>query len=360
MSKRAHNEGSIFQRKDGRYVGQYHDGIKRRYIYGREKETVRRKLNKAIGDRDNGVVYDSENLSVGEYIPRWLESIRDNVGHSTYIRYEQLCRLHIQPTLGSIKLDKLSPLQLSSFYRSKLDSGLSARSVEYLHVTLYKALKQAVRWQMLPRNVAESVDRPKIASKEIEPLTKEQVKTLLESARGTRYECLITLAVTTGARQGELLALQWKDVDLDSGILHIRRGIHNGHITETKTKSSRRTISLSRLAVAALSVQRDQSNGSIWLFPKTEGELPCRHHLKYHWLRLLQGAGLPSHTRFHDLRHGAATMLLENGVDVKSIQVLLGHSSISTTLDIYAHHTRAMESKTSQAMDTILEDGEEE
>ncbi len=151
--RRGAGEGSIYQRKDGRYVGQYEAEGKRRYIYGRDKDEVRTKLTKALADRDAGIVYDSQNLTVSEYMSVWLDSVKETVGPRTLKRHEELTRLHVVSMLGRVRLDKLNALRVQSLYRKKLDVGLSPTTVRKIHVTLYKALKQAVRWQLIPRNV---------------------------------------------------------------------------------------------------------------------------------------------------------------------------------------------------------------
>ncbi|MDP9439302.1 MAG: site-specific integrase, partial [Actinomycetota bacterium] len=201
--RRGAGEGSIYQRKDGRWVGQYEVEGKRRYVYGQDREGVRTSLTKALADRDAGLVFDSRNLAVCEYVPLWLDSIESAVGPRTWKRHEELMRLHVLPRLGSTKLDKLNALQIQSLYRKKLDAGLSPTTVRKIHATLYKALKQAVRWQLVPRNVCDSVTPPRATKVEIEALTREQVKGLLDTARSDRLYALYVLACTTGMRQGE-------------------------------------------------------------------------------------------------------------------------------------------------------------
>ena len=215
MTKKwANGEGSVYRRKDGRVVGEYEDANgKRRYITSTtmSKAEMKAAVRKKLEDRDEGIAYDSENLTLGEYLDRWLESIQDKVRPGTYKPYEAIVRLHVKPTLGSTKLDKLNALQLEKLYRQKLDAGLSARRVRYIHVTIRKALKDAVRLQLLSRNVADAAIPPRPVKTEIEPLTQDQMRSLLDAARGDKLEALYVLAITTGMRQGELLGLQWKD-----------------------------------------------------------------------------------------------------------------------------------------------------
>ena len=173
--RRGRGEGSIYRRKDGRWVGQYDLctdlGKKTKYIYGKTRKEVATKLTKAMADRDAGMVFGAGSLKVGDYLDGWLDSIRDTLRRRTWIRHEEVVRLHLKPSLENTKLDRVNALQVQSLYRSKLDSGLSPRTVQIIHATLHKALKQAVRWSLLPRNVADSVDPPRAIVIAVDPLS---------------------------------------------------------------------------------------------------------------------------------------------------------------------------------------------
>ena len=172
--KRGNGEGSVYRRKDGLWMGQYkiqtHDVTKTKYIYSKTRKEAASKLADALAERDSGLVYDCGSMSLGDYLERWLETTKGTVRERTWIRAEVDVRVHIGPVPGKSRLDRLSVLQLQSFYRMKLDSGLSPRTVQIIHATLHKALKQAVRWQLIFRNVAESVEPPK-ANKRSSPWT---------------------------------------------------------------------------------------------------------------------------------------------------------------------------------------------
>src|SRR5215218_693279 len=201
-TKKSNGEGSIYEHKRngkkvgyrGAYTVYTAEGPKRCYVTGKTREEVRQKLTKAMADRDGGLVFDAGSLTVGEYLERWLQdSTRGVVRPSTYQRYEELIRLHVAPVLGRAKLKNLLPTQvrsLRSLYREKLDGGLSPGSVQKIHVVLCKALSQAVQDGLIPRNAAQSVKAPKIRRKEIQPLSAEEAKRLLETARGARLEAL--------------------------------------------------------------------------------------------------------------------------------------------------------------------------
>ena len=265
---------------------------------------------------------------------------------------------HVIPALGNVKLAKLTPAHLQGFYRTKLDAGLSPRTVQYLHVVLHRALKQALRWSFVTRNVAEAVDPPKVHKKEVTPLSPEQTRVFLKAASeaGDRLEALYVLAIHTGMRQGELLALKWEDVDLDAGVLRVKG---------TKTARSRRTVKLSETALKALGSHLTRQLGeidrvgSMWrenglVFATAIGTPLNRHNLTQRSFKpLLDRAGLPR-IRFHDLRHTCATILLSQGVHAKFVQELLGHATIAITLDTYSHVLPGMGGATAEAMDKAM------
>ncbi len=351
--KRGNNEGSISKRKDGRWMGRYTvhaaDGPKQRAVYGKTRKEVSEKLTKAMAERDNGVVYDDENLTVGAYLDKWLGGLKGAMRESTLSRYEIAIRCHIKPSMGRVRLRNLSPAHLSSFYQSKLSEGHAPASVNKLHVTLHKALGQAVKWGMIPRNVASVVQAPRPAPEEMRTLTAEEVRALLDAARGDRLEALYVMAVYTGMRQGELLALKWQDMDLEDGYVSVRRTLTRGGgllLGEPKTKKSRRTIRLTATAVEALhahlarQLEEMEQMGSLYrpgglVFANEVGGIINPSNLRQRsFARLLGRAGLPP-MRFHDLRHTCATLLLGSNVHPKYVQEILGHANIAISLDSY-------------------------
>jgi len=369
--------GTVYPRKNkaGKvigYRGSYFDPAgKRRYVGAKRKGDAEKALRQAMADADRGLVFDADNLLVGEYLDRWLsDSVSNTVKATTYERYEQIARLHVEPDLGALKLKALTPAHLRSLYREKLGTGLSARTVQYIHVTLHKALKQAVMDGLLPRNVAEAVKPPQVRRKEIHPLTPDQVKVLLAAAVGDRLEALYVLAIHTGLRQGELLGLKWDDVNLDNGTLQVRRSLSvtkDGLVLSSpKTKGSSRSVQLTSKGVDALQehlkrqLEEIDAVGSLWrenglIFASETGEFLNRSHLiRYRFKPLLGRAGLPETTRFHDLRHTCATLLLTRNVNPKIVSEMLGHATISITLDTYSHVLPNMRDQAAQAMQEAL------
>lgn len=362
-TRRSPGEGSIYKRKDGLWVAQYKVEGKTKYIYRKTRKEVSAALAKAIADRDSGMVFDAGNITVGKYLDKWMDSIQDTLRERTVERHEMVVRVHLKPTIGHVKLDKLNALQIQDVYRGKLDSGQSARSVELMHATLYKALKQAVRWSLVPRNVADAVNPPRAAKREIEPLDKDQLKTLLDAARGDRMYPYYVLAVTTGMRTGEMLALKWSDIDLQAGTLKVNRTIRNGKVNAPKTNAGRRTIRLSQMTLKALQDHRKASAReriSEWVFSTSKGTPMSTHNIHNRsWKPLLKRAGLPHSTRQHDLRHSCITLLLSQGVPVKVVSEMAGHSDVSITLSVYQHLLPDMQGMSAQAIDDTLA-GEDE
>jgi integrase len=375
MAKRRGNgEDSITRRKDGLYMARYWvetpKGSKRKTIYGKKRDEVADKLARALAERADGIVYDDENLTVGEYLNSWLKgSVRGSVRQSTFDRYEIAVRVHIKPALGRVKLKKLSPAHVAGFYQDRLAAGSAPASVNKLHVTLRKALDQAVKWHMVPRNVAEAVKAPRPAPPEMRTLSAEETRKLIEVARGDKLGALYMLAVHTGMRQGELLALKWQDVDLENAKLSVRRTLtmSNGRILlgELKTKKSRRTIRLTDAAIQALhehlarqleGMERlgDAYRDEGLIFASQVGTPINPTNLRRRsFAALLRRANLPK-IRFHDLRHTCATLLLSRNVHPKYVQELLGHANIAITLDTYSHVIPGMGDHAMRAMEDVM------
>jgi len=199
MGKRGNGEGSITRRKDGLYMARYTvetaTGAKRKTLYAKTRKEASERLTEALAQARKGITADAGAMSLGAFIERWLEdSVRGSVRQSTYQRDESLCRVHVVPTLGKKKLKTLNASDVQRFYRDKLDSGLSSATVHKLHVVLHKALKQALRWGLVARNVTDDVDAPRVYKEEITPLTSEQARKFLEMARGNRLEALYVVA----------------------------------------------------------------------------------------------------------------------------------------------------------------------
>ena len=357
--RRGRNEGSVFQRADGRWCAQLDLGWRggrraRKYIYGDTAAEVQRALLKARADHSQGLPVAPGRQTVEQFLRDWLEnSVKPSVRPTTYRSYEQTVRNHLIPELGRLPLSKLEPQNVRVMLNRRLaDGGLSARSVAYLRVVLRAALNQARKWNLVARNVAEVVDPPRCERFRIEPLTPDQASTLLETAKGDRLEALYAVAMACGLRMGEILGLRWQDIDLEHGRMTVSQALHRQKgrgliLAETKTDRSRRTIGLPAPLVTALRVHRVRqlqerlAAGAQWreqsfVFASRVGTALEPRNLHRAFKRMLKRAGLPD-IRFHDLRHSAASLMLAQGVPLRVVMEVLGHSSISLTANTYSH-----------------------
>jgi integrase len=352
-----------------RYTVQTPNGPKRKTVYGKTRTEVAEKLTRAMADRDRGLVFEGDHEALKAYLERWLNDVvRGTVKENMLENYAYLARRHIIPELGHVRLKDLKPEQVRRLYRKKLDSGLSNRTVQLIHTTLRKALQQAVSDGILPRNVSQAVKAPRRVKKEMRPLNPDQARTFLEAAKGDRLEGLYVLAITTGLREGELLGLRWIDVDLENGKLRILRQLTRTKkgLSFTAPKRGRtRVVRLTDTAVVTLKAHKVLQNeerlkaGSLWqdnglVFTSTVGTPVDVGNLTYRSFRpLLKRARLPQ-IRIHDLRHTAATLLLGKGVHPKIVQEMLGHSTITQTMDTYSHVLPDMQDEAVSAMDSAL------
>ncbi len=371
MTHRGRNEGSIFKRGDGRWVAMMSlGGGARKSFSGKTRQDVQRKLAEALRDHDKGLpIIRDERETLAHYVPDWLTIIKPTVRPSTWQRYEELCRLHLVPALGTTPLTRLTVQHLNTLYAAKLADGLSPRTVRYIHATLHKALHDALAMSLVQRNVASLATPPRLRHSEMQTFTSEQARRFLDEVRGNRLEALYMLAITSGMRLGELLALRWTDMDLERGYLIVQRTLRYSKGTwifaEPKTTHGRRKLILTSMASDALRRHHARQAterlalGSIWtdtalVFTDEVGQ-PLHDTTVYceRFLPLCRRAGVPT-IRFHDLRHTAATLLLLQGVNAKVVSEMLGHASVTITLSLYAHVLPDMQKDAAAALDRLL------
>jgi integrase len=319
-----------------------------------------------LNQADSIFAADADKITVGEFISRWLESSEPRLRPATFRRYHDMLNRHAKPQIGHIKLAKLTPLDLQRHYTDRLDAGLSTTTVHHLHVMLHGALKQAVRWGMVARNVTEMVDAPRRTFPDITTWNAEQVGQFFEVSDQGDLGALWRLALLTGMRRGELLGLKWEDIDLDRGSLAVRRTLSRGkggtwEIGQPKTATGRRSIALPQSCVTALRKHRVAQNterlrlGELWedndfVFTNRTGGPLHVNSMMLQFRKLTEAAGLPK-IRFHDLRHTSATLLLAKGVHPKIVQERLGHADISMTLNRYSHVTPDMQRLAADTLD---------
>lgn len=381
MPRRGRNEGSIYRRKDGRWaavvdLGWENGKRKRKTFYGKTRQDIARKLVAALREQQLGLPVATERQNLKQYLDYWMEVTSNTVKPRTYERYEEIIRLHIVPTLGKLQLAKLTPQHLNELYLDKIECGLAPNTVKRIHEVLHNALNQALQWDLLYRNVADSVSPPRVQKMEPKTLTAEESKKLLRAAEDDRLGALYVMALTMGMRQGELLGLHWEDVDLQRKQVHVRfnlqRSKRKGLIyEETKSHRSRRPLMMPQIGVDSLKRHKARQAeerlklGAAWLdgdlvFTNSVGGPVDADNLRHRaFPTIIKNAGIPE-MKFHELRHSTATLLASLGVHPKVIQEIMGHSQISVTMDTYSHVLPVMHGEAIEKLNELLDSGTSE
>jgi integrase len=365
-------EGTVFQRKDGRWVCEItlEDHSRKQYYFKTEKPALE-KRRAVLNELAQGVLATGPQQTLKQYLEYWLEDVyKASVRLTTYRNCRILVYKHLIPGLGYIKLQKLTTQQVQSFYAKKLKSGTTPSRVKNIHGTLHTALNHAKRIRLVSLNVCSDVELPRQEKQEKQPLTPDQARLLLQKVREHWLEGVLTLALATGMREGELLGLRWSDVDVEKGVLRVARTVT--YITgygfvegEPKTAKSKRKIMLPPFVIDTLKrhrvkqLEKRLAVGTAWIdrdlvFPDEDGDFVIGETLVRRFHKLLREIGLPR-IRFHDLRHSAATLLLSMGVPAKVVQELLGHSTISITMDVYSHVLPSMQKDAMDKMGDFLD-----
>jgi integrase len=307
--------------------------------------------------------------TLAEYLDYWLhQSVKPRVRPLTFAGYSVNVRRHLVPTLGKIRLDRLTPQDVQEMMNRRLADGFSPKTVAYVHQVLRTALELARRWELIDRNVASLVDPPRRQRPRIQPLAPDKARRFLNSVRGHRLEALFSVALAVGLRQGEALGLRWEDIDMAAGVLCVNHQLQrvDGRLTlvEPKTDRSRRTLVIPRSIIERLhDHEKRQVAERLWAGSKWTdsglvftnrlgGPLQARNVIReFH--KSLEAAALPR-IRFHDLRHSCATLLLVQGVSPRVVMEILGHSEIAITMDTYSHVVPELQRDAAKRMDLLL------
>ena len=332
------------------------------------RQEAQRELTRLLGAADAGTLPDPTNATVAEYLRAWLDT-GSNVSPKTRERYGELAERQIIPHLGSTKLQKLAPEHVQQWHGTLIGSGLSPRTVGHAHRVLRLALQCAVKNGTAARNVAAVHSPPKVEEGEIEILSADQIGDVLAKLDGHTLYPIVSLALATGMRRGELLGLQWGDIDLDGGTLRVERSVEETkaglRLKPPKTKRGRRNISLPSDTVTMLravkvnmmEVRLVLSMGNLTpstlVFSTVDGGLLRPRNVSKAWWRAREAMKLPV-VSFHAFRHSHASMLIRAGVDVLTISRRLGHAQASITLDVYGHLFEGADAAAAKAIAGIL------
>jgi integrase len=353
---------------------------KRKYLnetFHGSKKKAQERLTALLGKKDGGVVLAPPRMTFDAYLNQWLEMMKTQVGPHTHADYTNLMRRYVRPLLGGRQLAKITVLDLDQLYANMVGRGLSVRTVRAVHVAVKRALKDAVRKHLISHNPAVDADPPKRTSNEQQrekPVFRlEEAAAFVRATNGQRLGPMFLLQLVTGMRPGECRGLQWQDVDLERGMVTVRQamshyGVKDGETWSfgpTKTKRVN-TIPIPKRVVQALrhhrAIQEEEKRDAgpeyrdYGLVFCTRLGTPLNHDnvAKRDFKQVLKVAGLPGSSTLYSLRHSCATLLLSEGVHPKVVSERLGHASITTTLQTYAHVLPTMQEKALEVLNRLL------
>lgn len=338
------------------------------------RRDAERELARLVREVEAGLGVDPGRATLGEWLQAWMEQKRPQLSAKTFERYEGIVRLHLLPAIGTVPLRRLHPHHVRSLHARLLEAGLHPRTVLHVHRVLHTALEDAVRQEVLARNVCDAVRPPRVPAREVTVPSEEELSRLLRAVRGTRLEVPVLLAALCGLRRGEVLALRWEDVDFERGLLQVRRSLETTclglQLKDTKTGRARAVAVPAQVLQVLRAHRRRQVEerlraGEAW---QDHGLVVCGPDggpvhpdtLSWEFLRAARSLGL--RTSFHGLRHAHASHLLRAGADVRTLAARLGHSTPTLTLNTYGHLVPGAQEelvrRLEQQLDALLSDPE--
>lgn len=370
MAKRRGNkEGTIYQKVNGAWRAQVSLGGRRLSFTGKTRAECQAWLKEITRQIDQGLTFEGAETNLNDFLSAWLVSASASRVKGTVERYSWLIEHEISPILGGYKLKDIKPDLLQNFYDLRLKQGRSADMVRSTHKVLSVAFTHAIQLGMIGRNPCKSTTPPKIERREMQILDEDQIQILLSNAlrKKDQYFPLYHLAIHTGMRQAELVGLKWEDIDWGKKTLQVKRQIvryQNGSyaVTKPKSRSGYRFIALGDQAIEVLRSQEkrmwDLRKRPGWhemglVFPTKSGTPIQGCNIRRSFRNLIKASNLPK-IRFHDLRHIAASLMLNHGVPVLAVSQRLGHAKPSITLDVYGHLLPGKQEEVAKLMDEIL------
>ena len=377
--KRANGEGSIRKRADGRWEGRYTAGYhsetgKRiiKNVLGKTQAECKAKLNAALESVKGIDINRADEYTVATWLRSWYDIYaKPNVRVATADRYHLMVEQYTIPRIGNIKLTKLTAHDLQKLYKELMENGridrksghgspeLSSTTVRSLHLMLHNALDRAVKEKLILGNPTENCIVPKIEKQEMKILHPDHIHAYLDAAERRGVLPMFYLELVSGLRKGELIALQWSDLDEANCTISVSKQAswdteHRLILSRPKTGNSIREVSIPQDAVELLKQEHAKHPDNPWMFPSSRtGEMYHPDSVVNLHKKILKDAGL-EHIRFHDLRHTFATLALQNGVDVKTVSSMLGHYDVGFTLRTYTHATRQMQQKATEKMGSFM------
>lgn len=367
--RRGNNEGSIHELPSGSWRAQITlDGFRLSYT-SKLRRDCQAWLKKTIGQIDEGMNYDSTRVTLEDFLSSWINSSKTRVRPRTYTQYTQLSRQYIFPHLGMIKIRDLRPEQIQKMYDKLLSQEVGVYTILKIHSILSAALEYALRLSVVSRNPATLAMPPQKPAMEMKILDEGQVSQLLITARGNRLEGLLQLTLSTGIREMELLGLKWTDLDWVKRTLKIERQLAReknlkSQFVSPKTRAGKRTIVLGKSTIELLrahyerQLEERKAAGEKWheqglIFTNRYGGPMDSRNLLRDFKNLLSQSGLPE-MRFHDLRHTAASLMLNRNVNPLAVSKRLGHARTSITLDTYGHLMPNLQEEVAEVIDELI------
>jgi integrase len=387
-SRNAAGSGTIRQRPDGRWEARITlerdpgTGKQRqKSFYGATQAEVRKKLQQAAVDIESGEYQEPSKLTVSAWLDIWLAEYTGNIKDTTRRSYSDNIKLHIKPHIGAVPLQKLRADTIQELYNSleksgnkgaKKDApaGLSAKSVRNIHVVLHKALKQAIKLSYIKVNPTEACTLPRVEKKEMKIMQETEIPTFLKAVEGHRHGALYLVTLLSGMRRGEILGLTWSCVNFKNGEILVNKQLQRERVKDGKIRfvslknDKQRSLTPAETVFNILKEHKRRQDekrekvGSLWtetdlVFTNETGGMLDADAVYKAYKKLLSDNGL-SDIRIHDLRHTAATLMLQSGDDILTVKEALGHHSAAFTLDVYGHVTKKMKNDSANRMEAYI------
>ena len=372
--RRRKGEGGVYQRPNGTWaaivdLGTDEAGKRHRcYVYGKTSTEAAKKLRNLTREIEQGIVPTrrEDKTSIATFLEHWLaDAITLKVRSQTLIDYRAIVRIHINPRIGTKSLDKLTPRDIQALYGNLHREKIGDRTRQKVHVVLHQAMSYAMKMQLIHSNPIEHIDPPRYVPRKMSPLKLDQLLALIDASTDYWMKAAIAVSGFLGLRQSELLALRWKDIDFQVHSISISRGTEKfiagdrlkRRISDTKNRSSNRRIAIPQNVLKHLKNHFETSNfkgADDLAFSNENGKLVSHSWLKWRFRPILEQANVPV-IRWHDLRHTAATIMLSLGTHPKVVMEILGHSKITTTMDLYSHSLPHMQTDTMDKLDNAIQ-----